>query len=172
MSNTTYENDLIEAVENDEIVRTKQLIAAGANVTVTNEDEMPLLLIAIKNGGSKEMAELLLDAGADIGWKTPEGVSLLDEAVERNRIDLAELLIDRGLDPAVTSRKSGMTVLMLAACFDYIAMMEMLLEKGADLYAVDALGMGAADYARKLGCKTAFRWLEERMADSFKGACD
>ena len=105
MSNTTYENDLIEAVENDEIVRTKQLIAAGANVTVTNEDEMPLLLIAIKNGGSKEMAELLLDAGADIGWKTPEGASLLDEAVERNRIDLAELLIDRGLDPAVTSRK-------------------------------------------------------------------
>ncbi|BDY13264.1 ankyrin repeat domain-containing protein [Hydrogenimonas cancrithermarum] len=167
MSNKQIEHDLIEAVENDEIVRVKQLLDAGADVTVVNEEEMPLLLIAIKKGASKEMVELLLNAGANIEWKTDEGVSLLDEAVERNRIDLAELFIECGIDPAVTSRKSGMTTLMLAACFDYIDMMEMLLSRGADLYAVDEIGMGATDYARKLGRKRAHKWLEEKMANPF-----
>jgi len=113
------------------------------------------------------MIELLLAEGADVNWKTDEGISLLDEAVERNRIDLVKLFIERGLDPSETSRKSGMTALMLAACFDYIDMMELLLEQGADLYAVDESGMGAFDYARKLGRKRAQKWLEDKMANPF-----
>jgi len=167
MSNTNEQTELIQAVESDSVATAKRLIDAGADIHITNEDGLPLLLLAIKHGASKEMVELLLDAGADLGWKTSEGVSLLDEAVERNRIDLVKLFIARGIDPSETSRKSGMTALMLAACFDYIDLMEVLLEHGADLYAVDESGMGASDYARKLGRKRAQKWLEEKMANPF-----
>ena len=167
MNNVNKQTELINAVENDLVLQAKRLLAEGADINVTNEDNLPLLVIAIKNGASKEMIELLLDEGADINWKTDEGISLLDEAVERNRIDLVKLFIERGLDPAETSRKSGMTTLMLAACFDYIEMMELLLEHGADLYASDESGMGASDYARKLGRKRAQKWLEDKMANPF-----
>ena len=167
MNNVNKQTELINAVENDFVLQAKRLLDEGADINVSNEDNLPLLVIAIKNGASKEMIELLLDEGADISWKTEEGVTLSDEAVERNRVDLVKLFIERGLDPAETSRKSGMTTFMLAACFDYIEMMELLLEHGADLYAVDESGMSALDYARKLGRKRSHKWIEDKMANPF-----
>jgi len=130
-------NDLIEAVKNDALNQTKSLLAEGC------------------------------DDGADLFWTTEEGVSLLDEAVEHNRLDLAELFIEKGIDPAETRRKSGMTALMLAACFEYLEMMELLYEKGADLYAVDQMGFTAADFARKLRKTGAQKWIEEKMENPF-----
>ena len=167
MNNLNKQTELINAVENDMVLQAKRLLADDTDIHVTNENNLPLLVIAIKNGASKEMIELLLDEGADVNWKTDEGISLLDEAVERNRLDLVNLFIDRGLDPSETSRRSGMTALMLAACFDYIDMMELLLKRGADLYAVDESKMGALDYARKLGRKRAQKWLEDKMSNPF-----
>jgi ankyrin repeat protein len=113
------------------------------------------------------MAKLLLEFGADLFWTTPEGVGLLDEAVERNRLDLAELFIDRGIDPAETKRQSGMTALMLAACFEHLEMMDLLYERGADLYAVDQMGFSAADFARKLRKARSQKWIAQKMENPF-----
>lgn len=167
MSNIDKQTELIKAIEGDLVLQVKRLLADGVDINATNEDDLSLLIVAIKSNASKEMVELLLDKGADIDWKTKEGVSLLDEVVEKNRVDLAKLFIDRGIDPCKTSRKSGMTALMLAACFDYVEMMELLLERGANLYAIDKNGMSALDYARKLRCKRAQKWLEDKMANPF-----
>ncbi len=163
----TLKNEIIEAVKCDDIERIEALLNEGCDANSTDEEGRPLMLLAIKSGASRETVELLLDRGADLGWTTEEGVGLLDEAVERNRLDLAELFIERGIDPAVTRRGSGMTALMLAASFDYIDMMELLCEKGADLFAVDELGLSASDYARKLGRIKAKRWLDEKIANPF-----
>ncbi len=160
-------NELIEAIKSDSVVKVEELLGEGCDLNGVDEDGSPPLLIAVKHGASKDVVELLLKSGADLEWRTPEGVSLLDEAVERNRLDLVELFIERGMDPAKTQRGSGMTVMMLAASFDYLEMMELLYEKGADIFAVDEIGLSAADYARKLGRSRAKRWLEEKMANPF-----
>ncbi len=160
-------NDLIEAVKNDALNRTKSLLAEGCDANAADEEGRPPLYWAVKSRASLEMAELLLAHGADLFWTTEEGVSLLDEAVEHNRLDLAELFIEKGIDPAETKRKSGMTALMLAACFEYLEMMELLYEKGADLYAVDQMGFTAADFARKLRKTGAQKWIEEKMENPF-----
>ncbi|BBG66679.1 ankyrin repeat [Hydrogenimonas sp.] len=167
MNENSKRDELIDAVRNGAADRVKRLLDEGCDVNVADDEERPLLLVAIRSGAEKGMAELLLERGADIGWTTAEGVGLLDEAVERNRLDLAELFIDRGLDPALTRRRSGMTPLMLAASFDYIEMMELLYEKGADIFAVDELGLSAVDYARKLGRRRAKKWLDDKMANPF-----
>ena len=165
MNDKNYE--LIEAVKADALNRVKTLLNEECDVDITDEEGRPLLLLAIKNRGSKELVELLLEKGADLEWTTPEGVGLLDEAVERNRLDLVELFIEKGIDPAQTKRQSGMTALMLAACFEYIEMMELLYEKGADLYAVDQMGFSAADFARKLRKERARKWIEQKMENPF-----
>lgn len=160
-------NELIEAVTADALSRVKRLLQEGADANALDEKGRPLLLVAIANRASKEMVELLLQHGADLLWTTPEGVGLLDEAVERNRLDLAELFINRGLDPATTRLQSGMTAFMLAACFDYIDMMELLYEHGADIYAEDEFGLTAADFARKLRKERARKWIEAKMENPF-----
>ncbi|WP_353661397.1 ankyrin repeat domain-containing protein [Hydrogenimonas sp. SS33] len=159
-------NELIEAVRADAVAEAEALLDAS-NANVVDEQGRPLLLVAIKSGASREMVELLLQRGADLMWTTEEGVSLLDEAVEKNRVDLVKLFIERGIDPAATRRKSGMTALMLAACFDYIEMMELLYAHGADLYAEDQFGFTAADFARKLRRERAGRWIAEKMENPF-----
>ena len=160
-------NELFDAVAADALNRTKRLLEEGADANAPDEKGRPPLLAAIAHHASKEMVELLLEHGADLFWTTEEGVGLLDEAVERNRLDLAELFIEKGLDPATTRRKSGMTAFMLAACFDYIEMMELLYEKGADIYAVDAVGLSAADFAKKLRRERAYKWIEKKMENPF-----
>ena len=160
-------NELIDAVADDALNRTKRLLEEGADANALDERGRPALLVAIANRASKEMVELLLEHGADLFWTTEEGVGLLDEAVERNRLDLAELFIEKGLDPATTRRKSGMTAFMLAACFDYVEMMELLYDRGADIYAVDEMGLSAADFAKKLRKERAFKWIENRMENPF-----
>ena len=160
-------NELIDAVADDALNRTKRLLQEGADANALDERGRPTLLVAIANRASKEMVELLLEHGADLFWTTEEGVGLLDEAVERNRLDLAELFIEKGLDPATTRRKSGMTAFMLAACFDYVEMMELLYDRGADIYAVDEMGLSAADFAKKLRKERAFKWIENRMENPF-----
>ncbi|WP_201351935.1 ankyrin repeat domain-containing protein [Hydrogenimonas urashimensis] len=159
-------NKLIEAVKADALNEVERLLEA-ADANMTDERGWPLLLVAIKSGASRKMVELLLARGADLTWTTEEGVSLLDEAVEKNRLDLVELFIEKGLDPATTRRKSGMTVLMLAASFDYIEMMELLFANGADIYAQDEFGWTAADFAKRLRRERASRWIEAKMENPF-----
>jgi ankyrin repeat protein len=69
--------------------------------------------------------------------------------------------IDKGFDLNTTKRKSGITPVMLAACFSDIDLMEILLENGGDINAVDRTGMSPLDYARKLGQKKMQAYLEE-----------
>ena len=165
MNDKNYE--IIDAVKNDALNRARRFLAEGCDANAADEEGRPLLYWVIKSRATREMAELLLEYGADIFWTTEEGVGLLDEAVEHNRLDLAELFIERGLDPAETRRKSGMTTLMLAACFEHLEMMELLYEKGADIYAVDQMGFSAADFARKLRKERARKWIEEKMENPF-----
>jgi uncharacterized protein len=55
---------------------------------------------AAADGGSTEVAQLLLDAGADVNAKQPGGFTPLHAAAQVGNEELVALLLERGADPA------------------------------------------------------------------------
>jgi len=74
----------------------KLLVAAGANVNHVYEDGRFSVLIAAAAEGTPELVEVLLDAGADPNLRTKDGKTALAMAVEKGRMETADLLRRRG----------------------------------------------------------------------------
>ncbi|WP_404365445.1 ankyrin repeat domain-containing protein [Marinobacter sp.] len=72
----------------------KALLSAGANVNVSQGDHS--LLMQVVEGGDLLMAEVLLAAGADPGYKGPDGLTALAIARQNNSRELQMLLIQAG----------------------------------------------------------------------------
>ena len=163
---------LLEAIEHDNLVKMKVLLEEGVDLStpiligeeyeLEDYDEISLLFHSIRNYASLEAIELLLEYGLDIKACDDTGISALDTAIKFKRHDVIELCIDKGLDVNASSRKSGITPLMLASCFSDTRTVELLLECGADINATDRSGMSPKDYARKLGQKKMQEFLTEK----------
>jgi len=164
--------ELLEAIEHDNLVKMKALLEEGVDLStpiligeeyeLEDYDEIGLLFYVIRNYASLEAIELLLEYGLDIKACDDTGISALDTAIKFKRHDIIKLCIEKGLDVNVSSRKSGITPLMLASCFSNIQTAELLLEHGADINATDRAGMSPKDYARKLGQKKMQEFLAEK----------
>ena len=163
---------LLEAIEHDNLVKMRALLEEGVDLStpiligeeyeLEDYDEISLLFYAIRNYASLEAIELLLEYDLDIKACDDTGISALDTAIKFKRQDIIKLCIEKGLDVNVSSRKSGITPLMLASCFSNIPTAELLLEHGADINARDRAGMTPKDYARKLGQKKMQEFLAEK----------
>ncbi len=134
---------LYVAVEANNIDIAEYLIAHGANVNSGEGVWTPLQEAAYH---SKEMVELLLANGANInagGW------TALHSALDDERFDIVELLLDKGADVNIED-DSGYAPLHIAA--SYAAkhnpkVVELLISKGADINAKDNDGKTALAYA-------------------------
>jgi len=162
---------LIEAINRDSLVDIKKICKSGvdlnSNIKIGMEydldsyDEIPILFYAIRSGASLELIELLVKNGADIFITDSDGVGAIDIAIKFKRYDIVKFCIDKGIDINSTKRKSGITPLLLASCFNNIDIIELLIESGADIDIVDKSGMGAKDYAKKLGQKRVVEYLDK-----------
>jgi ankyrin repeat protein len=166
---------LLEAVKRDNLVALRKILASGeadlsGEVLIGEEyeldepDEIPLLFYLIQSGVSLEALELLVEAGMDLHFVNREGLGALDVAIKYRRPDIVRFCKERGISLSTTRRKSGMTPLMLAAAFNDAEMVEYLLEEGAEINGIDAHGMTALDYARKMGQKRVQELLEAKGA--------
>jgi len=166
--------ELLEAIENDSLVKMRALLDNGIDLSkpviigeeyeLDEPDEIGILFYAIRTGASLEAIELLLEYGLDIQALDSDKISALDTAVKFKRKDVVELCIEKGLDLNSTKRRSGILPLLLASCFGDIEMVELLLKHGADLNATDSSGITAKDYAKKLGQKKMVEFLDEKGA--------
>ncbi len=167
-------NKVTEVIENDSVAGLKALIKEGLDLNkpiligeeydLEEYDDISPLFYAIRKYASLEFIKLMLENGVDLFQTDSDGVSALDMAIKFKRKDVIDYCIEQGFDLNSTTRKSGITPVMLAACFSDTDMMQTLLDAGGEINAVDNSGMSPLDYSRKLGQKKMQAYLEERGA--------
>ena len=105
------------------------------------------------SGRSLEIVKLLLERGADVNSNNVIGVTPLHLAVTFNNVELARLLLENGADIDRKDNYYSMTPLMSAAQsvgrYDDPAIVELLLDKGANISIKDKKGDTALKYAWK-----------------------
>ena len=166
--------ELIEAIENDSIVVLKKLckngidlsqpIDAGLEYGLEDPDYMPVLFFSIRKHASLEFIEILLENGLELNQIDADGLSAIDIAIKFQREDIIDFCVQNGMNINDTSRPSGITPIILAACFNNTKIVEQLINYGAEINAPDNNGMSAKDYAKKLGQKKMVIFLHEHGA--------
>ncbi len=107
-------------------------------------------MLSLPTTSNTATAAALLDLGANVNEVDGDGISPLQWAAISNRADMARFLIAKGADLNHTDHK-GMTALLYAASIDFgdSAMIDLLLESGANPNARTPQGLTALDLARK-----------------------
>jgi ankyrin repeat protein len=167
-------NELMSALQNDALVKIRSLckdgidlnspILMGSEYGYEEPEEINILFYAIRSHASIEAIEILLEYGVDLYTIDDDGLSAIDIAIKFRREDVVAFCIDKGMDINISHRKSGITPLLLAACFNNTSIAELLLANGADINSQDKSGLTAKDYAKKLGQKKMLAFLESKDA--------
>jgi len=138
---------LLIAVINDNLEATKVLLNHGANINAVNSDFENAFIVAIENGASDNLIELLVKHGVDVNAKNKDGLTALMVAIVElyDPKDIVELLIKLGVDIDEPD-STGKTALMHAAIIGDTKIVETLLLHGADMNIVDKHGRTMLDY--------------------------
>ena len=153
------------AAANVHIPVMEYLIAHGADTNAGQGNWSALHHVAGSGRrGRRDVAELLLQNGADVNDKDELGRSPLYHALRRKNLDIAELLIDSGAD--LKSKSGGLTPLHKAAVEGVSSFVELLLSKGAKVdERDDNYEFTALHYAARFGCKDVAKVLIAKGAN-------
>ncbi|WP_434636133.1 ankyrin repeat domain-containing protein [Sulfurimonas sp. NW7] len=147
-------NTWLELLKNDDYLGIKKHIKNGGKLSQKNEAGESVLACALRAQCSDETIMLLISNGADIFDCDDEGVSIFDMAITYDKIEIVKHLIEQGKKVNETTRKSGFTALMGAACYGRVEIAKLLLKHGADKNVRDLKGFSAVDFARKMNKKS------------------
>jgi len=142
------------AVRNSDIVLTDRLLDAGADPTTANRYGVTPLYLASLNGSADAIA-LLLEAGADANEVGSNGETVLMTVAQTGVVEAADILIANGADVSAREDWHGQTALMWAAGEGHPAMLERLIDAGAD---VDALS-NEREWERQSSAEPRAKWL-------------
>jgi ankyrin repeat protein len=129
-------DDFYSAIRNNDLARLDRLIRGGADVnTRDRHQETPLMYAAYV--GSLDAMNLLLREGAGVDLQSQSGATALIWAAT----DLAKvrLLIEHGANVNLATKRRRTALLVAAMSDPSAAIVKLLIEKGADLKAVDFL---------------------------------
>ena len=114
------------------------LLNAGADVNAEDTEGATVLVTAIRRGDGVLVQELL-QRGAAVNDQ--RGERALEEAAYSNKADIVRLLLEKGANAKGFGRQTyHMTILMRAAQYGYVKVVESLLAFGADVNATDDMG--------------------------------
>jgi ankyrin repeat protein len=126
------------------------LLENGASVDARDyRGNTPLLHAASR--GYAGVVELLLDHGAAVNARNEQGWNALMQACTVGHLETAELLLARKSEVNLSGKEAGATPLMLACWKHAVALVDLLLQSGADVHWQDSEG------------KTAFERVIQRL---------
>ena len=128
------------ACENGHYDCAKILIASGANVNNVEQSWASVPLICAAFWGHADVAELLLDARVDVTARSAFDYSALSLACIKGFDVIAQMLLRHGGSDLEVRNAGGSTPLLLAAGAAHGAIVDVLLEYGADVRATDNRG--------------------------------
>ena len=138
----SYASEMHDAVKSGDLPRVQQLVVSGSDVNSTGvNDETPLIVASLEGQG--EIANYLLQRGAEIDARNAGGLSALHAAAYAGHGDIVALLLAKGANVNDAANHFGVTPLHLAAEENHLAVVELLLKHGADPSAVERNGYTA-----------------------------
>ena len=128
------DEELFEAVNQNDIPRIRAALGDGANVNARDKYGMSPLFYSIREKDTDSAPVLLeLGAGVNVGKKKDDGALALNIAVLRNKPDVIPLLLEHGAD--VNARgDDGNNALATAALYRRDECKVILIKAGAKLY--------------------------------------
>jgi uncharacterized protein len=188
-------DSLVKSVKFDDDKAVAKDIADGMDPNATDDQGMPLLVLAAREKSDKVAAVLLDNPKTKIAAEDRAGENALMLASLNGDMDLVKLLITKGAEvnkkgwtplhyaaangnddiaklllgySAYVDAQSpnGTTPLMMAARGDHISTLKLLLDNGADINAKNQIGMNALDFAKQYKAPDAIKGLSARMAQS------
>ena len=169
--------ELFAAAQSGDTAQLKSLLDAGADHAAVNEAGETALMHAA-HAGHVTAVQLLIASGADVNAKSPQGWTALAKAAyngdtERGYVEVIEVLHGAGasLDERIFF---GITPLMLAAGGGDAAVVEWLINNGADALAANEGGRTArmmADDKFYVEVINRLHEAEQQLGGSVDGSC-
>jgi uncharacterized protein len=168
--------ELIEFVRAGDTAAVKRMVDAGADVETRDAENASLLMLAA-HAGDLPMVKLLIESGADVNAGDERGWAPLAKAVynpesKRGFADVVQTLIDAGanIEAAIGY---GVRPLMLAAGYGETAVVEVLLQAGADVLACNEGGYTALMMVKQKHYVDVINLLHEaeQLAGVGEGSC-
>ena len=157
---------LMNAVNQNDPARVKQLIAQGADVNqLESNGDAPLIMAAYK--GYTEIVRLLLENDADVTVLDPGmKATALHAAAYAGRAEAAKLLIDYGIDIDKQGPYNGYTALHDATWQNNIDVAKVLIDADADLTIKSNDGQTPLQFARSRGHNQIAALIEQKLAET------
>ncbi len=162
-ANLSAAEPLFQEIQKADTAAMKRLLDSGASPNAKDANGTPALMEAALFGGT-DSVKLLLDRGADANAANSAGATPLMWAIPN--LAKVKLLVEYGADVNARSTNLERTPLLIAASYPgTVAILQLLLDKGADVHAKDKSGMHALGRAVTYADVDVVRFLVEHGLD-------
>ena len=156
---------LLRSAFNGNLAQVQAMVAKGADVNLTAPKGRTPLMLAASNG-HESVVEFLVGKGADVNARDSGGQTALLYASKRSFNDTAKFLIEHGADVNAQNKKQRVSSLMLAAVWDNVDLVRLLLKYEADPNLTDVFGRTAKVLAQQKGNTEVVELLPDPAAPS------
>lgn len=123
----TKNDELIQAIHNNDLSSVKNIIANGGDVNALSDvPGETILMSALRQKRGNEVAKWLIQQGADVNFQTSKGLTPLAIAVMKNKKEIVSLLIQKGAEVNIPLQPP------IFWCED-VESLKLLIDAGADL---------------------------------------